>query len=160
MQQPFFDKMYMFAFSLLNKQKNYKCYQTYPKHDATQLCFLFLLSWLMMLSSPIVAMWNRYLIDFSEWEVFVNDDGTRSFLSVEVRKKGLAEVCSKSSFSFCFTHFLLVFSSFWGSSIVCRIWSGKLMYKLYSKDKLVTFQIKMLKLSSVCSCRICILSVD
>ncbi|XP_058207479.1 uncharacterized protein LOC131320698 isoform X2 [Rhododendron vialii] len=35
---------------------------------------------------------RRYLIDFSEWEVFVNDDCTRSFLSVEVRKEGLAEI--------------------------------------------------------------------
>ncbi|KAI8564465.1 hypothetical protein RHMOL_Rhmol03G0183800 [Rhododendron molle] len=33
-----------------------------------------------------------YLIDFSQWEVFVNDDCTRSFLSVEVRKEGLAEI--------------------------------------------------------------------
>ncbi|KAI8564459.1 hypothetical protein RHMOL_Rhmol03G0183600 [Rhododendron molle] len=35
---------------------------------------------------------NRYLIDFSEWEVFVIDDCTRSFLLVEVRKEGLAEI--------------------------------------------------------------------
>ncbi|KAG5558233.1 hypothetical protein RHGRI_008236 [Rhododendron griersonianum] len=35
---------------------------------------------------------RRYLIDFSDWEVFVNDDCTRSFLSVEVRKEGLAKI--------------------------------------------------------------------
>ncbi|KAI8564460.1 hypothetical protein RHMOL_Rhmol03G0183600 [Rhododendron molle] len=35
---------------------------------------------------------RRYLIDFSEWEVFVIDDCTRSFLLVEVRKEGLAEI--------------------------------------------------------------------
>lgn len=92
----------------------------YPKLDIAKQLFLFCIGVcvLMMLSSPIVAMRNRYLIDFSEWEVFVNDDCTRSFLSVEVRKEGLAEVGSKSSFSCCFAHFLLVFSSFWGSSIV------------------------------------------
>ncbi|KAH7866237.1 hypothetical protein Vadar_017524 [Vaccinium darrowii] len=35
---------------------------------------------------------RRYLIDFSEWEVFVNDEHTRSFLSLEVTKEGLAEI--------------------------------------------------------------------
>lgn len=41
----------------------------------------------------------RYWIDFNKWEVFVNDDGTRTFLSMEVTAKGLAEVCivSRSS---------------------------------------------------------------
>ncbi|CAL5322891.1 unnamed protein product [Camellia sinensis] len=34
---------------------------------------------------------SRYWIDFNEWEVFVNDDHTRSFLSIEVKTKGLAE---------------------------------------------------------------------
>ncbi|KAF7146843.1 hypothetical protein RHSIM_Rhsim03G0158000 [Rhododendron simsii] len=29
----------------------------------------------------------RYLIDFSEWKVFVNDDCTRSFLSVKIEKQ-------------------------------------------------------------------------
>ncbi|EEF51635.1 U6 snRNA phosphodiesterase 1 [Ricinus communis] len=35
---------------------------------------------------------NRYWIDFSKWEVFVNDDKTRSFLSLEVVNGGLAEI--------------------------------------------------------------------
>ncbi|XAR66086.1 hypothetical protein NMG60_11012163 [Bertholletia excelsa] len=35
---------------------------------------------------------KRYWIDFSEWEVFVNDDFTRSFLSIEVIKEGLPEI--------------------------------------------------------------------
>lgn len=35
---------------------------------------------------------SRYWIDFSKWEVFVNDDRTRSFLSIEVVAGGLVEV--------------------------------------------------------------------
>ncbi|KAG9439059.1 hypothetical protein H6P81_019224 [Aristolochia fimbriata] len=35
---------------------------------------------------------KRYLIDFSKWEVFVNDDQTRTFLSMEVIAGGLAEI--------------------------------------------------------------------
>lgn len=35
---------------------------------------------------------RRYWIDFNKWEVFVNDDQTRSFLSVEVIAGGLAEI--------------------------------------------------------------------
>lgn len=35
---------------------------------------------------------RRYWIDFSKWEVFVNDDHTRSFVSVEVITAGLAEI--------------------------------------------------------------------
>ncbi|XP_050254337.1 uncharacterized protein LOC126700298 [Quercus robur] len=35
---------------------------------------------------------RRYLIDFSKWEVFVNDDHTRTFLSMEVITGGLAEI--------------------------------------------------------------------
>ncbi|KAJ4952356.1 hypothetical protein NE237_029188 [Protea cynaroides] len=35
---------------------------------------------------------RRYWIDFNKWEVFVNDDHTRSFLSMEVIKGGLAEI--------------------------------------------------------------------
>lgn len=37
---------------------------------------------------------TRYWIDFSKWEVFVNDDCTRTFLSLEVVAGGLLEVCS------------------------------------------------------------------
>ncbi|XP_028800059.1 U6 snRNA phosphodiesterase-like isoform X2 [Neltuma alba] len=35
---------------------------------------------------------QRYWIDFSKWEVFVNDDYTRTFLSLEVVKGGLREI--------------------------------------------------------------------
>ncbi|KAF2321344.1 hypothetical protein GH714_040413 [Hevea brasiliensis] len=35
---------------------------------------------------------KRYWIDFSKWEVFVNDDKTRTFLSMEVVTGGLAEI--------------------------------------------------------------------
>lgn len=33
-----------------------------------------------------------YWIDFDKWEVFINDDSTRSFLSLEVMSRGLAEI--------------------------------------------------------------------
>lgn len=36
---------------------------------------------------------QRYWMEFDKWEHFVNDDCTRSFLSLEVTKTGLAEVC-------------------------------------------------------------------
>lgn len=36
---------------------------------------------------------DRYAIDFNKWEVFVNDDCTRSFLSLEITTSGLSEVC-------------------------------------------------------------------
>ncbi|XP_031257328.1 U6 snRNA phosphodiesterase-like isoform X2 [Pistacia vera] len=35
---------------------------------------------------------RRYWIDFSKWEVFINDDCTRSFLSIEVLTGGLLEI--------------------------------------------------------------------
>ncbi|KAG8390209.1 hypothetical protein BUALT_Bualt01G0059900 [Buddleja alternifolia] len=35
---------------------------------------------------------RRYWIDFNKWEVFVNDDRTRTFLSIEVTARGLAEI--------------------------------------------------------------------
>lgn len=35
---------------------------------------------------------DRYVIDFNKWEVFVNDDRTRTFLSIEVTAGGLPEV--------------------------------------------------------------------
>ncbi|KAK9756822.1 hypothetical protein RND81_01G123100 [Saponaria officinalis] len=35
---------------------------------------------------------KRYWIDFSNWEVFVNDEGTRTFLSIEVKTGGLPEI--------------------------------------------------------------------
>ncbi|XP_061368252.1 uncharacterized protein LOC133311252 [Gastrolobium bilobum] len=35
---------------------------------------------------------HRYWIDFNKWEVFVNDDYTRTFLSVEVVQGGLVEI--------------------------------------------------------------------
>ncbi|KAM2721809.1 hypothetical protein EV2_042829 [Malus domestica] len=35
---------------------------------------------------------RRYWIDFSKWEVFVNDDQNRTFVSIEVITAGLAEI--------------------------------------------------------------------
>ncbi|GAA0157553.1 hypothetical protein LIER_14799 [Lithospermum erythrorhizon] len=35
---------------------------------------------------------KRYPIDFSNWEVFVNDDHTRTFVSLEVITRGLVEI--------------------------------------------------------------------
>lgn len=35
---------------------------------------------------------KRYFIDLSKWEVFINDDHTRTFLSMEVITGGLAEI--------------------------------------------------------------------
>uniref|UniRef100_A0A1D1Z6C2 U6 snRNA phosphodiesterase 1 n=1 Tax=Anthurium amnicola TaxID=1678845 RepID=A0A1D1Z6C2_9ARAE len=35
---------------------------------------------------------RQYWIEFSKWEVFVNDDQTRSFLSLEVKGAGLSEI--------------------------------------------------------------------
>ncbi|OVA19794.1 U6 snRNA phosphodiesterase Usb1 [Macleaya cordata] len=35
---------------------------------------------------------KRYWIDFSKWEVFVNDEQTRTFLSMEVTTGGLVEI--------------------------------------------------------------------
>ncbi|GAB4841273.1 hypothetical protein Ancab_022005 [Ancistrocladus abbreviatus] len=35
---------------------------------------------------------KRYWIDFTKWEVFVNDDSTRTFLSIEVTSGGLVEI--------------------------------------------------------------------
>lgn len=35
---------------------------------------------------------KRYWIDFNKWEVFVNDDRTRTFLSIEVLTGGLSEI--------------------------------------------------------------------
>jgi len=35
---------------------------------------------------------SRFWIDFNKWEVFVNDDHTRTFISVEVVQGGLIEV--------------------------------------------------------------------
>ncbi|XP_014502456.1 U6 snRNA phosphodiesterase [Vigna radiata var. radiata] len=35
---------------------------------------------------------RQYWIDFNKWEVFINDDHTRTFLSVEVVQRGLIEI--------------------------------------------------------------------
>lgn len=47
--------------------------------------FIFLIYFFLWLQTS-------YWIDFGRWEVFVNDDKTRSFLSLEVIAGGLAEV--------------------------------------------------------------------
>ncbi|XP_012567273.1 uncharacterized protein [Cicer arietinum] len=38
---------------------------------------------------------HHYWIDFHKWEIFVNDDRTRTFLSVEVVQGGLVEICKQ-----------------------------------------------------------------
>ncbi|CAA7021472.1 unnamed protein product [Microthlaspi erraticum] len=38
---------------------------------------------------------RRYVIDFNKWEVFVNDDCTRSFLSLEITTSGLSEISTQ-----------------------------------------------------------------
>lgn len=40
----------------------------------------------------VFLLYGSYWIDFSKWEVFVNDDATRTFLSMEVVTGGLPEV--------------------------------------------------------------------
>lgn len=35
---------------------------------------------------------RRYLINFNKWEIFVNDDSTRTFMSLEVVAAGLAQI--------------------------------------------------------------------
>lgn len=39
---------------------------------------------------------HRYLIDFNKWEIFVNDDSTRTFMSLEVVAGGLPQVLKTS----------------------------------------------------------------
>ncbi|KAK1366710.1 U6 snRNA phosphodiesterase [Heracleum sosnowskyi] len=46
----------------------------------------------MLRQKPQLRRRDRYLISFDKWEVFVNDDHTRSFLSIEVMTGGLAEI--------------------------------------------------------------------
>ncbi|KAM3361065.1 hypothetical protein P3S68_015919 [Capsicum galapagoense] len=48
---------------------------------------------------------RRYLIDFNKWEIFVNDDSTRSFMSLEVVAGGLAQIRSKSKLLMKSTNF-------------------------------------------------------
>ncbi|KFK26731.1 hypothetical protein AALP_AA8G285400 [Arabis alpina] len=38
---------------------------------------------------------KRYWLDFNKWEVFLNDDCTRSFLSLEITTSGLSETCKQ-----------------------------------------------------------------
>ncbi|XP_056850525.1 uncharacterized protein LOC108828314 isoform X2 [Raphanus sativus] len=56
---------------------------------------------------------KRYWIDFNKWEVFVNDDCTRSFLSLEITTSGLSEVSSSSKLMLLmkFTSFTIFQSS-------------------------------------------------
>ena len=42
--------------------------------------------------SLIFSPLNSYWIDFSKWETFVNDDLSRTFLSMEIIAGGLMEV--------------------------------------------------------------------
>ncbi|XP_013671084.1 U6 snRNA phosphodiesterase 1 isoform X2 [Brassica napus] len=54
---------------------------------------------------------KRYWIDFNKWQVFVNDDSTRSFLSLEITTSGLSEVSSKLMLLMKFTSFTIFQSS-------------------------------------------------
>lgn len=63
---------------------------------------------------------SRYWIDFSKWEVFVNDDCTRTFLSLEVVTGGLLEVC----FIICILNILAVY-------YVCKQWVLAITYKVH-----------------------------
>ncbi|WVY99779.1 hypothetical protein V8G54_025849 [Vigna mungo] len=44
-----------------------------------------------MLKQKLHIQRHRYWIEFNKWEVFINDDHTRTFLSVEVVQRGLIE---------------------------------------------------------------------
>ncbi|KAB2596535.1 U6 snRNA phosphodiesterase-like [Pyrus ussuriensis x Pyrus communis] len=44
------------------------------------------------IDSLVTWLQRRYWIDFSKWEVFVNDDQTRTFVSIEVIAAGSAEI--------------------------------------------------------------------
>lgn len=46
----------------------------------------------------LLTMDNRYWMEFNKWEVFVNDELTRSFLSLEVTGEGLLEVYIRASY--------------------------------------------------------------
>ncbi|KAL1319834.1 U6 snRNA phosphodiesterase isoform X1 [Arachis ipaensis] len=45
-----------------------------------------------MLRQKLQTRHHSYWIDFNQWEVFVNDDHTRTFLSLEVVQGGLVEI--------------------------------------------------------------------
>ncbi|XP_051138195.1 uncharacterized protein LOC127256300 isoform X2 [Andrographis paniculata] len=49
-------------------------------------------SMVSMLRQRLLQSQRRYWINFDKWEVFVNDEGTRTFLSLEVIGGGLAEI--------------------------------------------------------------------
>ncbi|KAK7316604.1 hypothetical protein RJT34_00193 [Clitoria ternatea] len=49
-------------------------------------------SMVSMLKQKLQTQHHNYWIDFNKWEVFVNDDHTRTFLSLEVVQGGLVEI--------------------------------------------------------------------
>lgn len=62
----------------------FNCFFKHSKHSVIQDFFLSMYIY--------VLLSVRYWIDFNKWEVFVNDDHTRAFLSIEVTTGGLSEV--------------------------------------------------------------------
>lgn len=56
--------------------------------------YYFFLSISYLIVAFNLSLRSSYWIDFHNWEVFVNDDRTRTFLSVEVVHSGLVEVCN------------------------------------------------------------------
>lgn len=76
---------------------------------------------------------NRFWIDFDKWEVFVNDDCTRTFLSLEVTGVGLAEVIPFSWFAIflCYVSWSAkMFKSIKSSCLVLHV--GKMVQGIYA----------------------------
>ncbi|KAI3876110.1 hypothetical protein MKW92_023318, partial [Papaver armeniacum] len=61
--------------------------QEYGGDESVHSCFIE-----KALTSLVPMLLETYWIDFSKWEVFVNDEQTRSFLVMEVVAGGLAEI--------------------------------------------------------------------
>ena len=73
---------------------------------------------------------GRYWIEFNKWAVFVNDDLTRSFISLEVTGGGLSEVLTFLLYdtvslyvlvAFIDFNFLEVFTCKQESYVVCQV---------------------------------------
>lgn len=94
---------------------------------------------------------KRFSVEFSSWEVFVNDDRTRTFLSLEVLATGYAEV----RFS-CFSenqHIFLVFNLMLKLDIFLQIRKQvSLVDDVYRLHSLPTFYKVGCDESFECSC--------
>lgn len=68
----------------------------------------------VLLNLMAFLVWDRYWIDFNKWEVFVNDEGTRTFLSMEVTTGGKAEVqCLIEFLPFLSLSLVYTYTRFW-----------------------------------------------